>query len=176
MQNRNMERKVLYSETISSLAVNIFALFAAFLWVIAAVHQVNRGPIGPKPGPPAIVFVILAIVTCVAGTVSNRMRIQLTDIDISISWFWFRKTLAWKDISACEIDTMPAFIRGWGWGAQLSTYGGRMLWACTTFSGKRVAFITKDNMPRGMIVSTQNPEKLVRLAKERIAGPSFLLK
>jgi hypothetical protein len=174
MQNRKMERKILYRETISSRAIGIFTFFVAFLWVLLALRQPTRGPVDPKPAVPAIFFAILAIVTCVVGIVFNRTRIQLTDSDISISWLWFRKTLAWKDISACEIDTMPAFIRGWGVG--LGTHDGKIVWVYGTFGGKRVAFVTKDNIPRGMLVSTRNPEILMQLAKERIAGPSFLLK
>ena len=129
-------------------------------------YQINYGPIGSRPAPN-IFYLIGALLALLIGLNFSAIRIRLTDVGVHVSYGVFGKTLAWKDVATCEIDT-SSVVRYGGWGIRLGIIHGKMVTVYNTFGGTRVAYLTKVSKPRGIVVTTRNPEALVRLSNQLI--------
>jgi len=70
-------------------------------------------------------------------------------------------------VASCETDTQSVLRYG-GWGIRLGMIRGKPVWVYNTFGGIRVAFLAKGDKPRGMVVTTRNPEELMRVENELI--------
>ena len=161
-----MEKQILYRETVPAY------FMAVLFWVIACwmgfnlYHQINYGPVGSRPAPNSF-YAVGIIIAILIGLNFGAIRIRLTDVDVHVSYGVFGKTLAWKDIASCEIDT-SSVIRYGGWGIRLGFIQGKPVTVYNTFRGTRVAFLNKGSKPRGLVVTTRNPEELMRVANELI--------
>ena len=133
---------------------------------VALYYQLHYGPVGTSPASNGSLFVIMAL-SILIGINFSAIRIHLTDIDVRVSYGLFGKTLAWRDVASCEIDT-SSVLRYGGWGIRLGMIQGKAVWVYNTFGGKRVAFLTKANKPKGMVVTTQNSEELIRISNQLI--------
>ena len=161
-----MEKPILYRETVPAYFMAVLFLAIA-CWMGFCLHyQLNYGPIGSRPAPnnfyvAGIVFALLILLNF------GAIRIRLTDVDVRVSYGLFGKTLAWKDVASCGTDTQSVLRYG-GWGIRIGMIRGKPVWVYNTFGGTRVAFLAKGNKPRGIAVTSRNPEKLMRIANELI--------
>jgi len=118
------------------------------------------------------------ILALLIGINFSAIRIQLTADDVHVSYGVFGKTLAWKDVATCEVDTRLG-ARYDRWGIRFGIIHDKPVTVYNTFGGTRVAFLAKGNKPRGMAVTSRNPEKLMRIANELIGmqmgSPGHLL-
>ncbi len=162
-----MEKQILCRETVPAYAMIVIFLIIAIGMAFSFFYQINYGPIGAKPAPNTF-YVVGAVLALLIGLNFSAIRIRLTDVDVRVSYGLFSKTLAWKDVASCEIDTGSALRYG-GWGIRLGRIRGENVWVYNTFGGIRVAFLTKGPKPLGMVVSTRNPKELLRMANQQIA-------
>ena len=162
-----MEKQILYRETVPVYFIAVLFLVIACWMGFNLYHQINYGPVGSRPAPNSfyVAGIILAFLT---GLNFSAIRIRLTDVDVHVSYGVFGKTLAWKDVSACEIDT-SSVVRYSGWGIRLGIIHGKPVTVCNTFGGTRVAFFTRGDKPRGMVVTSRNSEELMRVSNELIS-------
>jgi len=161
-----MEKQVMYRETVPAYAIAAIFLGIAIWMGLSLYHQLDYGPIGPRPAPDnfyaaGIIFALLV------GLNFSAIRIRLTNVDIRVSYGLFHKTLAWRDVASCEIDRGSVWRYG-GWGIRLGIIHGKKVWVYNTFGGTRVAFLTKSGKPFGLVVSTRNPEELMRASNQLI--------
>ena len=157
-----MEKQIFCRETVPDYFTAVIFLAIACWMGFTLYHQVNYGPVGAKPAPNSF-YAIGIILALLIGINFSAIRIRLTDADVRVSYGLFGKTLAWKDVASCETDTQSALRYG-GWGIRLGMIRGKPVWVYNTFGGTRVAFLTKGDKPRGMVVTTRNPEELMRVA------------
>ncbi len=162
-----MDKRILYRETIPAYGMVAIFLVIACSMGFSLYHQINYGPIGSKPAPDNL-YAIGCIVALLIGANFSAIRIRLTDLDVHVSYGLFGKTLPWHDVASCEIDRGAAALRYGGWGIRLGMIKGKPVWVYNTFGGTRVAFLTSGRKPRGMVVTTRNPEELMRVANELI--------
>lgn len=161
-----MEKQVFYQETVP--AYGMIAIFLAVAgWMAFSLHyQLNHGPLGSNPAPNAAYAAGIAFVVLI-GLNFSAIRIRLTDVDVRASYGVFSKTLSWKEIETCEKDSSPALRYG-GWGIRMGILNGKPVTVYNTFGGTRVAFLTRGSKPRGLVVSTRNPEELMRISDQLI--------
>jgi hypothetical protein len=162
-----MEKQILYRETVPAFFMAVLFLVIACWMGFTLYRQINYGPIGSRPAPDSF-YVVGIIFALLIGLNFSAIRIRLTDIDVHVSYGVFGKTLAWKDVATCEIDT-SSVVRYGGWGVRLGFIHGKAVTVYNTFGGTRVAFLTKGSKPRGLVVTTRNPDELMRVANELIA-------
>ena len=72
-----------------------------------------------------------------------------------------------EGLASCETDSGSAFRYG-GWGIRRGRIRGKKVWVYNTFVGIRVAFLARGGNPSGMVVTTRNPEELMRVSNELI--------
>jgi hypothetical protein len=161
-----MEKRILYSENVPAYGMATIFLAIFLGMVFSLYHQATYGPIGSKPAPDAF-YVAGAIAALLIGLNFSAIRIRLTDVDVAVSYGLFGKTLAWNDVASCEIDA-GAVLRYGGWGIRLGRIRGKTVWVYNTFGGTRVAFLPKGSRRSGLVVSTRNPEQLMRMSNELI--------
>lgn len=161
-----MEKQILYHETVPA-----YFMMAVFLAVAAWMgfnlyHQINYGPIGSKPAPN-IVYIIGVAFPLLIGLNFSAIQIRVTNVDIRVSYGLISKTLAWKDVTTCEIDDRST-VRYGGWGIRLGFINGKPVTVYNTLGGTRVAFLTEGGKPRGLVVTTRHPEALMRVSRQLV--------
>ena len=161
-----LEKQILYRETVPVYGmIAIFSVVAGWM-AFSLYYQLNYGPFGSRPAPNNV-YIAGVIFALLIGLNFSAIRIRLTDVDVRVSYGLFGKTLAWHDVASCEIDSGAALRYG-GWGIRLGIIHGKKVWVCNTFGGTRVAFLTKGSKPSGSVVSTRNPDELMRISNELI--------
>ena len=161
-----MEKQILYRETVPSYFIMALFLVIAVWMGFNLYYQINYGPIGSRPAPNTS-YIIGIPLALLFGINFSAIRIRLTDVDARISYGLFSKTLAWKDVATREKDT-SSIVRYGGWGIRLGFIHGKPVTVYNTFGGTRVAFLTRSRKPRGMVVTTRNPEELMRVSNQLI--------
>ncbi len=129
-------------------------------------YQVHFGPLGSTPAPNGVYIAGVAVALLV-GLNFSAIRIRLTDAGVRIAYGLFGKTLSWSKVKSCAIDSGSALRYG-GWGIRLGSIHGNRVWVYNTIGGTRVAFLTESNRPTGMVVTTRNPDELMRIANQLI--------
>jgi hypothetical protein len=163
-----MEKQILYRETVPAYGMAAIFLVIACWMGFNLYYQINYGPIGSRPAPNNV-YVAGIVIALLIGLNFSAIRIRLTDVDVHVAYGLFGKTLAWKHVASCGIDTQSVLRYG-GWGIRLGMIRGKPVWVYNTFGGTRVAFLTRGRKPRGMVVTTRNPEELIRVANGLIPG------
>lgn len=126
--------------------------------------QLAHGPIGSRPAPTwllgafALAFFLLTLNF-------SYIRIQMTAGGVFVHYGVFGKHLPWTAVTVCEEDTLNAV---YGWGIRFGKYKGQWVWIYNVIGGDRVAFLTRGNSPRGLIVSTARPAEVIRMACQMI--------
>ena len=162
----HMEKQIFYRETVPAYFMAVIFLAIACLMGFALYHQINFGPVGVKPAPNSF-YVVGIILALLIGLNFSAIRIRLTHDDVHVAYGVFGKTLAWRNVAKCEIDT-SSVVRYGGWGIRLGFIHGKPVSVYNTFGGTRVAFLAKGSKPRGLVVATRNPDELMRIANELI--------
>jgi len=161
-----MEKQILYRETVPAYFMAVIFLAIACWMGFSLYYQSNYGLIGSRPAPNNF-YVIGIVFALLIGLNFSAIRIRLTDVDVHVSYGLFGKTIAWKDIATCEKDASSVARYG-GWGIRLGFVHGKPVTVYNTFGGTRVAFLTRSGKPRGLVVTTLNPEELMRAANQLI--------
>jgi hypothetical protein len=161
-----MGKQIFYRETVPDYFMAVIFLAMACWMGFTLYHQINYGPVGTKPAPNSF-YVIGIILALLIGLNFSAIRIRLTAEDVHVSYGAFGKTLVWTDVATCEIDTRLG-ARYDRWGIRFGIIHDKPVTVYNTFGGTRVAFLAKGNKPRGMAVTTRNPEELKRIANELI--------
>jgi hypothetical protein len=162
-----MEKRIIYSETVPTFAIMAIVLAIALLPAFMLYYQIHYGAFGSKPAPN-FVLACMASLFLLIGINFSAIRIQLTNVDVRVSYGVFGKTLHWKDIASCEADDQSALRYG-GWGIRFGMIRGKRVLVFNTFGGERAAFLTKLEKSRGLVASTRNRGELMRISQEQIA-------
>ena len=162
-----MEKQILYRETVPDYFTAVIFLAIACWMGFTLYHQINYGPVGAKPAPNSF-YAIGIILALLIGISFSAIRIRLTADDVHVSYGVFCKTLAWTDVATCEVDTRLG-ARYDRWGIRFGIIHNKPVIVYNTFGGTRVAFLAKGNKPRGIAVTTRNPEELMRVSNELIS-------
>jgi hypothetical protein len=159
----------LYQEQRTSLGITILLGLASSLLAMVLITQLIYGPLGTKPAPTWFLASLTALFALV--TVNFRhITLTLTEEKVEVRYGVFRTTRRWGQVIACEMDEKHNF---YGWGLRFGKYKCQWVWVYNVIGGPRVVFLTEKNKPRGLLVSTRNPEEVVRIASARIqAGGS----
>lgn len=96
----------------------------------------------------------------------RHIDIRLTDEGVRVSYGPFSRSLDWKDVVTSEHAHIPWY---WGYGIRLALYMGRWIFVFNVLSGPGVVFLTKNNKPRGLYVSTLHPDQIVAIAQAKNA-------
>lgn len=145
-----MEKQNLYSENSSAFAI---AGMFFFLALTNAFNFYSAGRINPVGFRPSIsyLYALFSILLVLFAGCYCFIRIRLTNAGIQVSYGPIKKTLAWKNVTACRIPT-PA---------------GKELWINKNVLGSvRVTYTTRCGRSREMPINTRKPEELVRVANE----------
>jgi hypothetical protein len=162
-----MEKRILYSERVPTFAIMAILFAVALLQAFILYYQIQFGPFGSRPAPNYVLALTILFFLLI-GINFSAIRIQLTDVDVRVSYGVFHKTLRWEEIASCEADDQSALRYG-GWGVRFGMIRGKKVLVFNTFGGRRAAFITKLEKSRGLVSSTRNRDELMRIAKQMIA-------
>ncbi len=160
-----MADTVLYREERKSLGITI--ILAVVTLAVAAFFfaQLAYGPLGSRPAPNWILG-ILTLLFLLAAINFRKITLVLTDSGMKVNYGVFGASLRWEDITHCGKDEKNYFYGGWG--IRLGRYEGHWVTVYNVIGGSRVVFLTGKNKPKGLIVSTLNPEEIARIAATKI--------
>ena len=162
-----MQDNILYKENRASFGIFVILFLVSLTMVVYLVIQLIYGPVGSKPSPDWVLALLVLIF--ILSTINfSHIRILLTDEHIKVYYGLFGTTLKWKDIVSCEPDEKNHF---YGWGIRFGKYKKQWYWIYNVIGGPRVVFLTEKTKPRGLIVSTSHPEKILEIAKGKIGTP-----
>lgn len=152
--------QVLYKETCPSKGITvILGLFTLVILAMAIFSPLKEDPVvNWILISTAILFVLLTINF-------SFITILLSDSGVKVSYGIFSSSLPWKEISNCETDQKNYF---YGWGLRFGKYKKNWIWIYNVIGGQRVVFLTDRNKPKGLMVSTQNPQEIIDIAKGQI--------
>jgi hypothetical protein len=159
-----MSTDTLYTERRFSLGIFLILSIIALLMASFLIAQLVLGPLGSKPAPTWLLALLTGLFLLPAANFAF-LSLRLTPEGVTVAYGLIRSFRRWEDLNACELDTFDAF---YGWGVRFGKYREQWVWIYNTIGGGRVAFLTKSPKPRGLIVSTANPEKVVGIARDRI--------
>ncbi|MBU1220418.1 hypothetical protein KKF34_06260 [Myxococcota bacterium] len=155
-----MNGKIFKEKTFSLGITLILGIFAVAVTTFAIVNQV-AGPLGSKPAPPLLLWIFSGFFILV--TINFMfLRVSITEAGISAGYGILGSTIPWDRIESVEKDTENRFF---GWGIRIGYYKKKRIWVYNTIGGDRVVFMTKDNKPTSIMVSSKNPEELINTAK-----------
>ncbi len=159
-----MTSEILYLE--KRFSFGIFMIFAVITLLMSGflVAQMVLGPLGSKPAPTWLLAVLTGIFVLPAANFAF-LTLKLTTAGVTVGYGVFKSFRRWEELAGCEIDAAEAF---YGWGIRFGKYRDAWVWVYNTIGGRRVAFITGKTTPRGLIVSTEDPERVVEIARGRL--------
>lgn len=163
-----MPTNILYEERRKSTAIVVILASITLFLVFAALATFRFGPSEEISAVWAVG--ICAILIGILTFWFRRIDIRLTDEGVRVSYGPFSRSLSWKDIAASEETRLPWY---WGYGIRFARHKGRWIFAFNVIGGPGVAFLTKNNRPWGLYVSTLHPEQIVSIAQTKCQNSSL---
>ena len=163
-----MTEHILYREDKLSIGITVILGIIAVLMTIYLVAQMLYGPIGSKPAPTWSLGLLAGFfILCTINFF--KIRITLTDDRVKVYYGVFGSSRKWTELRGCELDTKNGF---YGYGIRFGKYKAEWSWIYNVIGGARVVFLAKPDKPGTLIVSTRNPDEILRIAKEMIPEPA----
>jgi len=159
-----MEDKILYSEQRKSIGLTIILGFFTVLMAGYLTVHLIAGPLGARPAP-IVVQAALSVFFLLMTINFRKLTITITESGVKVYYGVFGTTRQWKDIAACERDEVNAV---YGWGIRFGMYKKQWVWVYNVIGGPRVVFVAKSKKPRGLIISTANPDEVIAAASKQI--------
>lgn len=159
-----MQTTRLYSEKVSSrgllyiLGAVTLLLFSALLW------QLFLGPLGSRPAPNGILVAMVVFFALITYNF-RTLTIELDETGLRVSYGWLSSFRPWTSITDVELDEKNHF---YGYGVRFGRYKGAWFWIYNIMGGQRVVFHTGAGQKRGLIISTQEPDRLLSISKARV--------
>lgn len=159
-----MKDNIIYKEKRAS--IGIFVLLFSFTIAMAVyfVVQLFYGPLGSNPAPDWF-LALLTVLFFLLSINFSHIEIKLTDQYIKVSYGIFSRTLNWADVIDCEKDEKNYF---YGWGIRFGRYKKQWVWVYNVMGGPCLVFLTGKKNPKGLIISTKNPQKILDIARKKI--------
>lgn len=155
-----MNGRIFKEKTFSLGITIILGIVAVAITTFAIVNQV-AGPLGSKPAPPLMLWIFSGFFILV--TINFMfLSVSITSNGITAGYGILRTTISWERIESVEKDAENRFF---GWGIRIGYYRKKRVWVYNTIGGDRVVFMTKDNKPTSIMVSSKNAEELINSAK-----------
>ena len=159
MQNETLYRERRFSAGIFFILAAVFLVMAGFL-----VAQVVLGPLGSKPAPTWLLALLTGVFLLPMLNFAF-LTLTLTNEGVRVAYGVFSSFRRWDQLTAVERDAEDGFF---GWGIRFGKYRGQWIWVYNTIGGERVAFVTGAARPRGLLVTTGDPDRVVAVARERL--------
>jgi len=159
MPTETLHHERRFSAGIFFILAGIFLVMAGFL-----VAQLVLGPLGSKPAPTWLLAVFTGVFLLPMLNFAF-LTLTLTTAGVRVAYGVFSSFRRWDQLTAVERDAEEGF---YGWGIRFGKYRGQWVWVYNTIGGDRVAFVTTGAKPRGLLVTTADPERVVALARERL--------
>lgn len=159
-----MKSKVIYQEKHFSKGITIILGIVTLAVYTMMIIQMVRGPLGSKHAPTWVIALIGTILL-LATLNFAFLKITLTDQKVKIFYGLFGTSRKWVDLKLCEKDEKNHF---YGWGIRFGRYKHDWVWVYNVIGGPRVAFLRKEGKQKSLIISTKNPDEIVKLANEQI--------
>ena len=164
LPNSSSPCQPLYREERNSLGITLILGLVTVLMVAFLAAQLIYGPLGTKPAPTWFLAALTALFALL--TVNFRhITLTLTEEKVEVRYGIFSATRRWNETVACEMDEKHHF---YGWGIRLGRYKSHWVWVYNVMGGPRVVFHTGKNKLKGLVISTTNPEEVVRISSTRI--------
>ena len=159
-----MSDKPHFKERVPSVGITvILGLVTAGIGVFF-LYSLIYGPVGSKPAPAWLLGVIFGLFVLVTVNFM-AIRIRIDDLGVRVSYGLFAATLRWSDIVSCEEESDAFYL---GWGIRLGRLRGRWVWVYNVIGGRRVALLTKEGGPKGLVFSCRRVEEVMALVSDRI--------
>ena len=161
-----MDNNILYKESVFSKGITIILGIFSVLISVLFIVQLSSGPVGSKPAPNLILGIMTGFF--ILTTINfSFLRITMTDKYIRIAYGIIGSKRLWENLQVCELDSENKFFGGWG--IRFGRYKNDWIWVYNIIGGSRVAFLRKPGKSKSLMVSTKNPEEMVRIANEQIS-------
>ena len=144
--------------------VIILSVFTAAIlfWFL---YQLINGPVGTKPAPNWFLGVMSTLFILLTINFSS-IHTVISPEGIRVKYGLFGCFRSWEQIKSCEEDDKKHF---YGWGIRFGKYKGKWVWVYNVIGGTRVAFISRNRKPRGLIISTRRAEEMIKAANSFIS-------
>jgi len=160
-----------YKEKISSkwwMTGILTAFTAGFLFVL--VYQVLVGPIGTRPAPNW--FFLFMFLLFLGVTINfSRLSIRITHLSVKVSYGIFRYIIPWENIKNCYLDEASTINYG-GWGIRIGKVQGRWRLVYNVIGAPRVVLSLKKGKFKEFVFSTEKPEEVMNIIRERRGSDS----
>ena len=95
-----------------------------------------------------------------------RLVIRITPQFIAVSRGFIRHTVRWENVEDCYVDESSAV--SYGYGISMARVNGRWRLVFSLTESPRVVLSLRTGVFREFAFSTNNPQEVIRLVKERI--------
>ena len=166
-----MQGDNLYEEKIPSKQwmTGILTVFTAgFLFVL--VYQILVGPIGTRPASNW--FFLLMFLLFLGVTINfSRLSIKITHLSVRVSYGIFRHIIPWENVKDCYLDEASTISYG-GWGIRIGRVKGRWILVYNVIGAPRVVLSLKKGKFKEFVFSTEKPEEVMNIIKQRRGSDS----
>lgn len=113
---------------------------------------------------------LLAFLLIFGATINfSNLIIKFTSQSVSVSYGIFRHNIPWEDIENCCLDETWTIGYG-GWGVRIGRVKGKWRLVYNIVGGHRVVLSLKKGKFREFVFSTNNPQRIMEIVKQKLGG------
>ena len=116
---------------------------------------------------PFFVFLILLLVAILTNF--SRLTIRMSPENITVGYGRITRQIPWENIESCYLDETSAIFYG-GFGIRFARIRGKWRLVYNIMSTPRVVLALKSGGFQEFVFSTKNPDEVMNLINDRIAG------
>lgn len=164
MEDKGMVTNSLYKEEISSkgsliLSTSIMIISLLILWFQLFINSFH---------PPFLNWIYLVIILICLITINfSKLTIKITSEKITIRYGIVGHTLLWNKVEDVFLDE-TSMIRYGGWGLRIGRFGGKWRLIFNVIGKKCVLLQLNQGRFRELVFSTNSPEEIVKIIRERV--------
>ena len=164
-----MDTNAIYEESISALLVKaVIAIMGAIaiMFLVFYIIQATGGQIDDSPSWYwLMMFLIFAVVTAFVTNL-RKLTITITSSTITVRYGMLKSVIQWENVEKCTYDKDSSLGYG-GFGLRIARGHGTWIRAYNLMSRPRVALDLKTGRSRRIVFSTDNPDKIMEIAKQQ---------
>ncbi len=157
--------QVHYEERVWSKGILIILSLCTLAIAGMLTMQLVKGPVGSNPAPTPVLIGITVLLATLTFNFS-AIRIKITDTGFQARYGAFVVTRRWYDIESVEEDKINKWYGGWG--IRFGRYKDKKVLVYNIIGGRRIVLLGKYKKPRSLIVSTANPDEVVKIARRAL--------
>ncbi|MFA5368338.1 MAG: hypothetical protein WC333_10730 [Dehalococcoidia bacterium] len=172
MTERSQEPDLYREVVVFALGRAVIMLFIVLTVFFLAmfISQILEEPVGSKTTPDWFYLAMSLFFVAMTFVVVNfsRLVIRATPSSLTVAYGVFRQVIPWEDIAGCYEDEVSALFSYGGYGIRMGRVNGKTRLVYNVLGGGRVVLELKKGRFDEFVFSTNDPDAVMGVIKERI--------